>query len=197
MFDGICYWLIDCCLKEWTHGAPNFLSGKFLRSIISKLRRSNQLRLKFWLKLWLNWLLIDPNSWNPKKLSPQNLLNCVWILSKVWKEIGNGWLWLNLIKIQFKLTFSINFEFFNLLIDFKVKVNYCDLLIDIFDLLIDIIDLLIKICLNWIKNRLILIEKRLIRFITIQFCHQILNRIEIDVRIQTSWNLNHQWFDWH
>ena len=43
------------------------------------------------------------------------------------------------------------------------------------DLRFDIFDLLINIWFNLIKNRLILIEKRSIKFDTIRFCQQILN----------------------
>ena len=45
-----------------------------------KLRRLNQLRFKFWLKLWSNRVLIkflDPNYWNPIKLLRQSWLK--WI----------------------------------------------------------------------------------------------------------------------
>ena len=48
----------------------------------SNIRRLSVLRLKFWLKSWLNWLLIDifdPNSWNLKQSSGQNWLNHVQI----------------------------------------------------------------------------------------------------------------------
>ena len=50
-------------------------------------------------------------------------------------------------------------------------------------------------CKTILKNRTILIEKRSIRFDMVQFRRQILNWTEINVRIMTAWNLNHQQFN--
>ena len=93
---------------------------------------SNWLRLKFQLKSWSNWLLInlfDPNCSSESASSRQNWLIWTWIWSKILKSIEID---LKEIKRDWKSwntsNFLIEFDFFDLLID--IKVIFFDLLIE-------------------------------------------------------------------